>query len=342
MASLSEGDNNTAVGWRALSEQTTSHGNVAVGSGAGYSTNTAESNVAIGYNSMYYNTTGGNNVCIGHDAGVRMTTGGSNVAVGREAMPTNAVTGSNNTAVGRRALYTATSADSNTAVGRNAGYSISSSAGSTMIGYQAGYSATGNTNTCIGYQAGQDTIPLTSGTGNVVIGTNARTSAGNGEYQIVIGHDYSGNGDNKVNLGSSSGYVWNSFTSNNTWTQVSDRRLKKNIEVDTLGLDFINNLNPVTFNWKPVSEIDPDFIAETANIGNGEKDTETVIHGFIAQDVKEAMDKVGNTTFNGWEESQDGQAVSREMFITPLVKAIQELSATVETLKSEIETLKGE
>ena len=53
------------------------------------------------------------------------------------------------------------------------------------------------------------------------------------------------------------------------------------------------------------------------------------------------INKVGNTTFNGWEESQDGQAVSREMFITPLVKAIQELSATVEVLKSEIETLKG-
>ena len=46
------------------------------------------------------------------------------------------------------------------------------------------------------------------------------------------------------------------------------------------------------------------------------------------------MDSVSNTTFNGWEEGQDGQAVSREMFITPLIKAIQELSAEVEELKS--------
>ena len=53
------------------------------------------------------------------------------------------------------------------------------------------------------------------------------------------------------------------------------------------------------------------------------------------------MDSVGNTTFNGWEEGQDGQAVSREMFITPLIKAVQELSAEVTTLKSEIAALKG-
>ena len=52
-----------------------------------------------------------------------------------------------------------------------------------------------------------------------------------------------------------------------------------------------------------MSEIDPDFIEQTLNIGNGEKDTETVIHGLIAQEVKAAMDAVGNTTFNGWEDS---------------------------------------
>ena len=106
-------------------------------------------------------------------------------------------------------------------------------------------------------------------------------------------------------------------------------------------MDFINELRPVTFNWRHSSEIDPEFIEETVNIGRTEKDTETLIHGLIAQEVKAAMDSVGNTTFNGWEEGQDGQAVSREMFITPLIKAVQELSAEVTTLKSEIAALKG-
>jgi len=58
------------------------------------------------------------------------------------------------------------------------------------------------------------------------------------------------------------------------------------------------------------------------------------MHGLIAQDVKAAMDKVGNTTFNGWEEGVDGQAISREMFITPLIKAIQELSTKNDSLET--------
>ena len=53
------------------------------------------------------------------------------------------------------------------------------------------------------------------------------------------------------------------------------------------------------------------------------------------------MDKVGNTTFNGWEEGVDGQAVSREMFITPLIKAVQELSAENEELKTRITALEN-
>ena len=48
------------------------------------------------------------------------------------------------------------------------------------------------------------------------------------------------------------------------------------------------------------------------------------------------MDSVGNTTFNGWEEGQDGQAVSREMFITPLIKAVQELSIKVDELTEKL------
>ena len=56
--------------------------------------------------------------------------------------------------------------------------------------------------------------------------------------------------------------------------------------------------------------------------------------------IATAMDKVGNKTFNGWEEQQDGQAISREMFITPLINAVQELSATVTTLQQEIKILK--
>ena len=75
-----------------------------------------------------------------------------------------------------------------------------------------------------------------------------------------------------------------------------------------------------------------------------QKNLEATMHGFIAQEVKAAMDKVGNTTFAGWKiDETDGvtQRTSREMFVMPLIRAVQELSAQVTTLKDEINTLKG-
>ena len=60
------------------------------------------------------------------------------------------------------------------------------------------------------------------------------------------------------------------------------------------------------------------------------------MHGMIAQDVKAALDKAGVDTFGGWsEQEEDGmQEISQEMFVHPLIKAVQELSAQVEELKS--------
>ena len=59
------------------------------------------------------------------------------------------------------------------------------------------------------------------------------------------------------------------------------------------------------------------------------------MHGMMAQEVKSALDKAGVDTFSGWTEDEDGmQNVSREMFVIPLIKAIQELTAKVEALEN--------
>ena len=72
-------------------------------------------------------------------------------------------------------------------------------------------------------------------------------------------------------------------------------------------------------------------------------DLDAVMHGMIAQDVKEALDKEGVNTFGGWQEREDGsQVISREMFVTPLINAVKVLSTQVDELKAEIQTLKGE
>ena len=82
-----------------------------------------------------------------------------------------------------------------------------------------------------------------------------------------------------VSLGNDSGYIWNAFTTNATWAQVSDRRLKKNIEEDDLGLAFINALKPVTYNWKANEEIDPEFYE--SKVHKGEKKDNNLTNYFI-------------------------------------------------------------
>jgi len=65
------------------------------------------------------------------------------------------------------------------------------------------------------------------------------------------------------------------------------------------------------------------------------------MYGMMAQNVKEAMDKHGEPEFTGWDEMDDGsQTVSREMFVVPLIKAVQELSDKLNTQSTELEELK--
>ena len=87
----------------------------------------------------------------------------------------------------------------------------------------------------------------------------------------------------------------------------------------------------MTHKWKPSNEFPKEW-QEYSEENNMNMDA--VMHGMIAQEVKEALDKAGVDTFTGWKERPDGsQTVSREMFVIPLIKAIQELSAEVEDLK---------
>jgi trimeric autotransporter adhesin len=315
----STGSYNIAIGVQALRNSTTNYNN-ALGYRAGYSITTGDSNNAFGYLALSSNSTTSDNSAFGHQA-LLNSTGGSNTAMGSNSLYAN-TSGAFNTAIGVATLRLNTTANNNTA-----------------IGYQAGYSVTGTGNTCLGALAGQDTAPITSGTNNTILGAFCRPSSGTDNNEIVIGYNVSGVGSTTVTIGSASGKIYNSYASSATWTQTSDVRLKTNVQNDTLGLSFINRLRPVKFNWKASNEIEQSL--PYYNEVN-ERDTTTVIHGLIAQEVKEALDAEGVGTFAGWDQGPDGiQAISREMFITPLIKAIQELKAELDAAKAEIAALKG-
>jgi len=276
-------------------------------------------------------TASGNNlVQVNSDASINGLTVGrgagsvsGNTAIGVSALAAN-TTGTGNVAVGASALLKITTAIENTAVGNFAGSEITS----------------GFYNTCVGRRAGNHGGgEITTGEKNVVVGAYSRPSSATATDQIVLGTDVSGQANSNVTIGSSGGKIYNAYTVNATWTQTSDERLKQNIQDDELGLSFINRLRPVTFQWKPSNEIDQTlpYYRET-NV----RDTETVIHGLVAQEVKVALDEEGVTTFAGWDEGEDGiQAISREMFVSPLIKAIQELSAQVTALQDKVAALEA-
>ena len=191
---------------------------------------------------------------------------------------------------------------------------------------------------------------MTDGNSNVLIGYNTSLHGTGGTNQIAIGISMSALGNNNFGFGKASNIVYNDFDTDNAWTRSSDERLKKNITDQKLGLDFINDLRTVKYNWKPSSELDATdsqlaHLREKDEDGNiiNHMNTTATMHNFIAQEVKTALDKAGVSDFGGWKEDPYGvQQVSREMFVIPLVKAMQELSAKVTTLEAEVTKLKGE
>ena len=102
------------------------------------------------------------------------------------------------------------------------------------------------------------------------------------------------------------------------WTVVSDARDKTEIEAIDKGLDFVNQLNPVSYKFRKDRDTE-----ET----NGKKR-----YGFLAQEVLE-VEGVDNVIVD--TEDADKLKMTNEELIPVLVKAIQDLKAEVETLKSQ-------
>ena len=336
----------------------------------------AVSNTGFGYNVFNVLTSGNNNVGMGQEALKSLTSGTHNIAIGSDAMALNtigfqntamgsfaldgAVAASRNTALGYAALSGVTAASAtdteNTAVGGSALQALTSGTGSTAVGRDAGASSTGDHNVFVGKSAGVD---ATTGSRNVFIGKDAGAvgeasatnnnciyigegaSGNNGaSNEYVIGQNRIGLGGNSFAFGKTSNVVYNGFTSNASWTRSSDLHKKTNIEPTDIGLSFINELQPVTFNWRPNNEF-PEHYKDYSESEN-HMETDINLYGMIAQDVEKALKKVGHENFGGWKKQEDGsQSLSQEMFIHPLINAVKELSEKCNSLENEINELKG-
>jgi trimeric autotransporter adhesin len=318
---------NTAVGSGALSDNTTGSNNVANGYQALYFNTTGAQNTAIGYRSLYNTTTGNYNIATGSEALYFNTTGTQNTANGLSALTSN-TTGGNNTAIGFQALYSNTTASRNTANGHKALFSNTTGAYGTAGGYNALYSnTTGDGNTALGYEA---LYGNTTGINNTSIGfqTSANTNANTtGSNNIFFGYGATGasaTASNVITLGNSS--IATLRCQVTTITALSDSRDKTNITNIPAGLDFINALRPVAFDWN---------MRDGAKVGIHE-------FGFIAQELQEAQASTGITVPNLVStENPDKLEASAGTLLPVLVNAVQELTAMVRDLQAELSILKG-
>jgi len=330
------GTDNTAMGANALKSNTTT-GITAVGSGALQANTYGPYSTAVGYQSMGTNTSGRYNTAIGNKALQYNTTSDYNVAVGYRALQANTTGGLRNTAVGYAALALNTTSTDNTAMGYSA-LSNATSYDNAALGSSAmGTNTTGGDNVAIGYQSlGSNT----TGNLNVAIGNLADYLKTTGDNCIAIGSSATtGGNSNYIQLGNTN---ITSIGGHVGWSARSDKRVKRNIQENVPGLDFVLKLKPIsyTFNLEAQDSI-TGAKADTSAMGRKSRlQAEAVRHtGFAAQDVEKVLNTLGYD-FDGLVKPQnatDLYSLGYANFTVPLVKAVQEQQVTIQAQQKQID-----
>jgi len=123
---------------------------------------------------------------------------------------------------------------------------------------------------------------------------------------------------------------------------LSDERDKAEVSnlPSAAGLDFINNLRPITYYWDRrewYEDGEPDGSKIKHDAEEGVANTGQRM-GFIAQEVKESLSGMkymeDSKMVGGTEEKLE---FAPAQLVTSLVKAIQQLSEEVESLKAQLE-----
>lgn len=325
---------NVAVGYNALLNNTTGVDNVAIGSGA-LSTNTSgKNNVAIGKNSLKNSSQSGN-TAIGNRALELNSTGVSNNAIGTSTLGKN-LTGSYNNAMGNGALSNNTTGSLNAAYGNTSLSKNTSGSRNTAFGARTlADNETGINNVAVGIEAlfkskivsdnvavGNEALKANlTGSNNVAIGTKAlRDNQGTNNVAIGFKSAMTSNNSNTVTLGNSSHNNYIMYTA--SWTQASDRSLKHSIKQIPVGLDFVNQLNPVEYVYN-----------------NAAKKTNKTF-GFIAQEIDELVKKSDIKGDVIVSEIGDGMLGLKQVELIPvLTKAIQEQQTHIDNLEQKLDML---
>ena len=146
-----------------------------------------------------------------------------------------------------------------------------------------------------------------------------------------------------ISLGISS-QRWLDIYSVNSPTHSSDRNLKKEIVDSDLGLDFVNKLRPVRYKFRENQSDRPHYGLISQEVRDTINDMKIDFAGYIYGDTKKVAvtnEETGEVTVKEEQLETPFYGLRYTEFIGPMLKAIQELSVTVNELKAEIEILKA-
>lgn len=330
--SLSNALDITAVGHSAMSTTTIANSSVCIGSYAAEQVPNIIGDVFIGAEAG--RTATGTNSGIVTDS----------VYIGRRAAYALTGIGTNNSVLGARAFESATAAHS-VAMGYSVGqlgthtYTVelgsktASKSGtynnSTLIGYSClgGANSVGSVSqsTIVGANAFQ-TANVNSIANSLLLGDSMYNSGGTINLNRVIildGLASSTSASNEVTIGNGLHTAYRMYAAG--WSNVSDSRDKKNIRPITEGIDLINKINPVRFEW---------------DTRDGTR-TEVEDSGFIAQQLQEALGDANDYLKVVNESNPEHLMVTKDGLYPVIIKALQELSAENKQLRADIDSLLG-
>jgi len=178
----------------------------------------------------------------------------------------------------------------------------------------------------VGIGATSDATPLSANlfvTGTAAAFTAVTSSSDGATLAAFKTGSYDG-ASNVMNFYNAANGVMGRITATNgnsgtavSFTTSSDYRLKENIKPLENGLDRLNKLNPIKFDWK----------------GTGISS-----EGFIAHEAQEIF----SDAVTGEKDAEEMQSMDYGRITPLLVKAIQEQQTIIEDLKTRITTLEGE
>ena len=232
-----------------------------------------------------------------------------------------------NTGVGKGVFNDLTSGIDNISLGYNCLTAITSGVENVAIGSHALDAATTNgRNIGIGHGA----LGKCTSSQNVAVGDRALDNVTTGTNNIAIGSESGAKSNwlnwttesNRLTLGNIG--ITNSYVRVD-WTIQSDIRDKTNIGTVPHGIDFVKDLNPISYKFRTAR-------GEDTTSGG-------VKYGFSAQDILALETANGGSNVIVDNEFEENLSLTSSYLIPVLVNAIKQQQTQIETLETKVTTL---